>query len=126
VYLVLYIHSELLASVTCDLFQQAITITLLIYMALIEEHSKETNEETLKYATHSVNLSILLSVQAILYNGVLVLSSDFTVKQAQKCLRSVIFWCGFEVFLAEIGKKTVAFTVKIVVQCRIYGGGDEG
>jgi hypothetical protein len=36
------------------------------------------------------------------------------------------FWCGFEVFLAEIGKKTVAFTVKIVAHCRIYGGGDEG
>jgi hypothetical protein len=37
----------------------------------------------------------------------------------------VIFWCGFEVFLAEIGKKTVAFMLKIVVQCRNNGGGDE-
>jgi hypothetical protein len=47
-------------------------------------------------------------------------------KPQQNGGRSVKFRCGFLFFLAEIGKKTVVFMLKIVVQCRIYGGGDEG
>jgi hypothetical protein len=94
-------------------------------MALIEEHSKETNEETLKYATHSVDLSILLSVYSILYNGVLVLSRATVAKPQQNGGRSVIFRCGFLFFLAENGKKTVVFMLKILAYCRNYGGGDE-
>ena len=62
VYIVLYIHCVSLASVTCDLFHYTITITLLIYVTLIKEHCKEAYEEALKYATHCVILSILLSV----------------------------------------------------------------
>ena len=46
--LCVYIHCELLASITCDLFHPAITLTLLIYMALIEEHCEEAYEEALK------------------------------------------------------------------------------
>ena len=91
-YIVLYIHSELLASVTCDLFQQAITITLLIYMALIKEHCEEAYEEALKYAAHCVILSILLSVYSILYNGIMVLSMGTVAEPQQIGGDSVVKW----------------------------------
>ena len=46
-------------------------------MALIKEHCEEAYEEALKYLSHCVILSILLSVYSILYSGVLVLSSKW-------------------------------------------------
>jgi len=89
VYIVMYIHSELLASITCDLFHPTITITLLVHVTLIEEHCEEAYEEALKYATHCVILSVLLSVELILYNGVLVLSSETVAAPWQNRNRSV-------------------------------------
>lgn len=85
----MYIHSELLASITCDLFHPTITITLLVHVTLIEEHCEEAYEEALKYATHCVILSVLLSVELILYNGVLVLSSETVAAPWQNRNRSV-------------------------------------
>ena len=91
-YIVLYIHCELLASVTCDLFHPTITITLLIYMALIKEHCEEAYEEALKYLSHCVILSILLSVYSILYSGVLVLSMVTVAEPQQIGGDSVAKW----------------------------------
>lgn len=34
-------------------------------------------------------------------------------------------WWDFEVFLADFGKKTVVFMLKMLVYCENYGGGDE-
>ncbi len=72
---------ESLACVASDFFQHAITITLLILMLSVEEHSKEADQEAFQYATH-INLSSLLSVYAILYNGVVVLSTKKGLKTA--------------------------------------------
>lgn len=82
----------LLASVTCDLFHPTITITLLVHMALIKEHCEEAYEEALKYLSHCVILSILLSVYSILYNGVLVLSMVTVAEPQQIGGDSVAKW----------------------------------
>jgi hypothetical protein len=81
-------------------------------MALIKEHCEEAYEEALKYLSHCVILSILLSVYSILYNGVLVLSmgsvaepwqnrNETVADRWRNGAQTVEFWCLFGDFMAE-------------------------
>ena len=81
-------------------------------MTLIEEHCEEAYEEALKYTAHCVILSVLLSVELILYNGVLVLSMGSVAEPWQNRNRTVAdrwqngrqtvgFWCLFGDFMVE-------------------------